>query len=78
MLDFLRRWPGTHAGAEWKMFLAGGAVAAVAPASTAFVHRKALMLSTIDLSWTEVDDVASPMARRQIISAPITARTWNV
>ena len=59
MLDFLRRWPGTHAGAEWKMFLAGGAVAAVAPAATAFVHRKALMLSTIDLSWTEVDDVAA-------------------
>lgn len=59
MLDFLRRWPGTHAGAEWKMFLAGGAVAAVAPAATAFVHRSAIMLSTIDLTWTEEDDAAT-------------------
>jgi hypothetical protein len=59
MLDFLRRWPVTHAGAEWKMFLAGGAVAAVAPAATAFVHRKAIMLSAIDLTWTEDDDAAT-------------------
>jgi hypothetical protein len=29
-LDFLRKWPGTHDSAVWKMFLAGGAVASVA------------------------------------------------
>ena len=56
ILDFLRRWPGTHDGAEWKAFLAGGAVAKVAPEATAFVHRSALMLSAIDLAWTPEDD----------------------
>jgi FAD/FMN-containing dehydrogenase len=58
ILDFLRRWPGTHDGAEWKMFLAGGAVASVAPDATAFVHRNALMLSAIDLAWTPEDGAA--------------------
>ena len=58
ILDHLRRWPGTHDGAEWKMFLAGGAVARVAPEATAFVHRNALMLSAIDLAWTPEDDAA--------------------
>ena len=53
---FLRRWPGTRDGAEWKAFLAGGAVAKVAPEATAFVHRSALMLSAIDLAWTPEDD----------------------
>jgi hypothetical protein len=47
-LDFLRKWPGSHDSAVWKMFLAGGAVASVAPAATAFVHRKALMLTAVD------------------------------
>ena len=40
------------------MFLAGGAVARVAPEATAFVHRNALMLSAIDLAWTPEDDAA--------------------
>jgi FAD/FMN-containing dehydrogenase len=55
ILDHLRRWPGTSEGADWKMFLAGGAVARIAPEATAFVHRKALMLTTIDLEWSEAD-----------------------
>ena len=55
ILDHLRRWPGTSEGAEWKMFLAGGAVARIAPEATAFVHRKALMLATVDLEWSEAD-----------------------
>jgi FAD/FMN-containing dehydrogenase len=58
ILDHLRRWPGTHDGGEWKIFLAGGAVASVAPEATAFVHRKAWMLSAIDLAWTAEDDEA--------------------
>ena len=58
-LDFLRKWPGTHDSAVWKMFLAGGAVASVAPAATAFVHRKALMLTAVDLDWTAEDDEAT-------------------
>lgn len=36
ILDYLRRWPGAHDGAEWKMFLAGGAVARVSLEATAF------------------------------------------
>ncbi len=59
ILDHLRRWPGTHDGAEWKIFLAGAAVASVAPAATAFVHRNALMLSAIDLAWMPEDSAAA-------------------
>src|SRR4029079_4599407 len=59
VLDFLRKWPGTHDSAVWKMFFAGGAVASVAPAATAFVHRKALMLTAVDLDWTAEDDEAT-------------------
>jgi hypothetical protein len=36
------RWPTTHDGAQWKIFLAGGAVEATPTDATAFVHRKAL------------------------------------
>ena len=54
--SLLRRWPGTRDGAEWKAFLAGGAVRQVAPEATTFVHRSALMLSAIDLAWTPEDD----------------------
>jgi len=64
ILDFVRRWPGTHDGAQWKIFLAGGAVAAVPPDATAFVHRKALMLSAIDLAWTPEDDEATVAANQ--------------
>jgi FAD/FMN-containing dehydrogenase len=59
ILDFLRRWPGTHADVNWKMFLAGEAVAAVPPAATAFVHRDALMISSIELDWTADDTVGT-------------------
>ncbi|HLO21913.1 MAG TPA: BBE domain-containing protein, partial [Methyloceanibacter sp.] len=64
ILDHLRRWPGTGEDADWKMFLAGGAVARVAPEATAFVHRKALMLTSIDLEWSE-DDSAETIAANQ-------------
>ena len=64
ILDYLRRWPGTHDSAEWKVFLAGGAVASVAPEATAFVHRKALMLSVIDLAWTPEDHAAVVVGQR--------------
>ncbi len=64
ILDQLQRWPGTSEDADWKMFLAGGAVASIAPEATAFVHRKALMLTSIDLEWSE-DDSADVVAANQ-------------
>jgi FAD/FMN-containing dehydrogenase len=64
ILDFMRRWPGTRAEADWKMFLAGGAVAAVPAGATAFVHRTALMISSIELVWTAGDTVGT-VARNQ-------------
>jgi FAD/FMN-containing dehydrogenase len=64
ILDFLRRWPGTDAGASWKAFLAGGATAALAADATAFVHRTALMVSSIELEWT-ADDSVGAVARNQ-------------
>lgn len=51
ILDQLSAWPGLEGEATWKMFLAGGAVADVAPQATAFVHRSALGISSIELEW---------------------------
>lgn len=59
ILDSLRRWPGTSAGANWKSFIAGGATAAPAPDATAFVHRAALMITSIELDWSGRDSVGS-------------------
>lgn len=59
VLEFLHRWPGTRGSAVWKIFLAGGAVAAVPAETTAFVHRAALMISSIELDWTEDDSVGT-------------------
>jgi FAD/FMN-containing dehydrogenase len=64
ILDHLRRWPGSSEDADWKMFLAGGAVATVAPEATAFVHRRALMLTSIDLEWA-AEDSADTIAANQ-------------
>ncbi len=54
----LRAWPGTNVAASWKGFLTGGAIRDVAPAATAFVHRKDWMLTTIDLNSSASDDSA--------------------
>src|SRR5262249_20611145 len=59
ILDLLRSWPGTTASAIWKFFLAGGAITAVPPDATAFVHRKAQMISSIELDWTPADSVGT-------------------
>jgi FAD/FMN-containing dehydrogenase len=59
ILDFLRRWPGTLAETNWKMFLMGGAVSAVASDATAYVHRQAKMISSIELEWTADDSAAT-------------------
>ncbi|HLH22077.1 MAG TPA: FAD-binding oxidoreductase [Chloroflexota bacterium] len=59
ILSFMRRWPGTRADATWKIFLAGGTVTAVPPDATAFVHRGAQMVSSIELDWTPDDTVGT-------------------
>ena len=41
------------------MFLAGGGSGVGCPAATAFVHRKALMLTTVDFDWTAEEDEAT-------------------
>lgn len=66
VLSFLRSWPGLASGqADWKMFLVGGAVADVDPSATAYVHRSALGVSSVELEWHEAQpdgDVAPNLA----------------
>jgi len=69
ILDHLRTWPGTSESADWKMFLTGGAVAKVAPEATAFVHRKASMLTSIDLDWSEGDSAELVAANQAWLDA---------
>jgi FAD/FMN-containing dehydrogenase len=65
ILDFLRRWPGTGASATWKIFLMGGAVDDIARDATAYVHRGATMISSIELDWVETDTIAT-VAKNQM------------
>jgi FAD/FMN-containing dehydrogenase len=64
ILDYLRRFPGTGGGTNWKMFLAGDAVTRLPPDATAFVHRGAQMCSSIELDWTP-DDTVGTVAQAQ-------------
>ena len=64
ILDYLRRWPGTQAETNWKMFLMGGAVSDVPSDATAYVHRSATMISSIELEWT-AEDSQEVVARNQ-------------
>ncbi|MCA9779898.1 MAG: FAD-binding oxidoreductase [Candidatus Eremiobacteraeota bacterium] len=53
ILERLKSWPGIPGGrADWKLFLTGGAIADVAPDETAYVHRKAFGISSVELEWT--------------------------
>ena len=49
------QWPGTSVGATWKFFLMGGVIAARRDDATAYLHRQASMLSSIDLTWSPAD-----------------------
>ncbi len=54
----LRNWPGTSVAASWKFFLTGGQVDGPARTDTAYVHRGATMLSSIDLEWAGSDSAS--------------------
>jgi FAD/FMN-containing dehydrogenase len=56
ILRRLREWPGLHGSADWKIFLTGGRVADYAPDATAYVHRQAFGISSVELEWE--DDVS--------------------
>lgn len=79
ILDFLRRYPGTGAPANWKIFLTGEAVAEIASDATAYVHRSASMISSIELDWlaTTPPDVVEQNQRWQnefhAAMAPLTS-----
>lgn len=57
ILAHLRAWPGTGAQASWKAFLTGGAISRVSNSATAYSHRDAIILSSIELNWEEHDSV---------------------
>ncbi|MBI4469979.1 MAG: FAD-binding oxidoreductase [Acidobacteria bacterium] len=52
----LRDWPGTKVGATWKFFLLGGAISRLRPADTAYVHRDASMISSIEVDWDATEE----------------------
>jgi FAD/FMN-containing dehydrogenase len=58
LLAWLDRWPGSGNpdGGGAALFSWGGEVNRVAPSATAFPHRDALFLLSVDTSWDERDD----------------------
>jgi hypothetical protein len=55
VLESFARWPGSGGGASWKAYLVGGAVDKIGRRSTAYVHRGASMLTSLELSWKGTD-----------------------
>lgn len=51
ILERMAAWPGLEGQATWKLFLAGGAISDVAPSATAYVHRRGLGISAIEVEW---------------------------
>jgi FAD/FMN-containing dehydrogenase len=67
---FLRDWPGIEgATADWKAFVVGGAVADVAPDATAYVHRDALLLTSVEMEWHRQVDEATVAVNRSWLDA---------
>lgn len=65
VLRYLRAWPGLDGTADWKMFLTGGAVSDIPPDGTAYVHRRALGISSVELEWhtAQSPEVVNPNLR---------------
>ncbi len=59
MFSWARRWPGTEEAANLVLFQTGDQVNAVAPDSTAFVHRNSDWLMTLALSWGADDSAGN-------------------
>jgi hypothetical protein len=55
IFSYLRRWPGTSIGADWKSFLVGGTVNDKGRDETAYVHRGAIHLTSIEVEWNAED-----------------------
>jgi FAD binding domain/Berberine and berberine like len=62
--EWLRRWPGTGAGADLRFFQTGGRINAVGPTETAFVHRDSRWIMDVGLNWT-ADDPAIVLQRNR-------------
>lgn len=51
-------WPGTRVAGTWKFFLMGDAIKNTSAQETAFVHRDAAMITSIELEWLPEDQGA--------------------
>lgn len=61
MRDAALAWPGSGNpdGVDIALFALGGAVNAVAPDATAFVHRRALFIAQLSVNWADADPSTS-------------------
>lgn len=55
MFRWARKWPGTTRQADFKFFHVGGRIKAFAPEATAYIHRDADWLFSVELNWSETD-----------------------
>jgi FAD/FMN-containing dehydrogenase len=65
IMQHMRNWPGTGAGATWKFFLLGGEVSKLKPSDTAYVHRSAVMISSIELDWLAAEVGTDVVSRNE-------------
>lgn len=64
ILEHMRAWPGTHALTTWKSFFTGGQIDAVRNDETAYSHRGATMLTSVELNW-EHDDTQEVLDKNE-------------
>jgi FAD/FMN-containing dehydrogenase len=59
ILENMRKWPGTHELTTWKAFFTGGQIDKVRNHETAYSHRGASMLTSVELNWESKDSQES-------------------